>query len=121
MDRGISNPGVCNVGNKVGEAFLMSSPGLEGTSRASALICSGASLEEGEAGEKCPSHQLFPVSSTYSRRLGLTHLFWEPCPASPPSCTISSVPSLCILSAPYTSVLRLYLGPRNYFLCISKR
>lgn len=44
-------------------AKLMSNPGLEGTSRAGALIYSGANLEEEEE-ETWPLHMLFLVSST---------------------------------------------------------
>lgn len=43
----------------------MSSPGLEGHVLGECLPCSGASVEEGEAGETCPFHTLFSVSSSW--------------------------------------------------------
>lgn len=94
MGGGVSNPGVCRVGSKVEEAFLMSSPApplpleLQGGQP-------GRGGGEGDAPFAPPLPRVFRLTLW---RLGLP---------SPPSCTVPSLPSVCILSVSYVSALHL--------------
>lgn len=83
-----SDPGIClaggvGVGMEVGEAFLMSNPGLEGTSWAGALICSRATLRRRKMRRQALTRAL-PGLLLNSSRLRLALLFWEALPGLTP-------------------------------------